>query len=1274
MLDRLELYNFKSYRGQQTIGPFHSFTAVIGPNGAGKSNLMDAISFVLGVRSASLRSTALKDLIYRSGRRRKGKGKKDAKGKGKATDQDDDDAQAGEDDEDDDEGNASGEGGSDEEQDDEDGVDGERTAWVMAVYVDQEEQKEWRFQRSISTSGSSEYRINGKAVSYKRYNEQLESFNILVKAKNFLVFQGDVEAVASQSPKDLSKLIDQISGSLDLKEEYDRCAAALQKATDASVAQHSRRKGVNSEVKQYQLMKTEAERWQSLQASRADAVVHHVVWRLFHVEEGIRANEEKIEERNEELGRLREENGKTEEEVRRVKKEVNRAQKEVGKQERAVKAKEKELDEARPELVTIDTKRAHALKRLHAAEAQATKQEADLAVHQGKLDQLNKDLDTTNRAAERHRQQQEKQAKEMGISLGAEDLKEYNRLKSQAATKAVSERAQLATLLSDDKTKRDARASALDQLESAQRKVERLEGEQAGLEKRKEAAETKANSLQKELNKAKADLDDLRKRKQQIAQTEAEYNEKLMRTLTDLQAAGAEKQEKESEVRLKETLATLKRTFPGVKGRIIDLCKPTQQKYGLAVTTVLGRHCDAIVVDTEKTAISCIEYMRVQRLGQATFVPLETIQPKPISDKYRSFAKGARLAIDVVSFDPAVEKALIFACGNALVCDSMQVARFVCYERGQEVKAVTLDGTVIHRSGTITGGTSHGTARHFEDQEVEALRRREAELRAKLADVFKSRPRANAEEALVTDLTRLEAELQVVQDDLSSTEARLQGVRGELKTLRKRAAELEKTIETVDGELEKLEEEAAGLREVIEQEEDAIFGAFCQKIRVQDIREYEEKQLRGAQEDNVQMLKFDTQVARLNNQIRFQTEQVDATRERLESLQATADKQRTTLTQLDTDKDAHAAELERLEQEVEDLKREHERLQETLAEKNAELEAVRKSGGKAGRALDKALKEVSTCNDNIERLASDRLALYRRCKLEDIDLPLNKGTIDTISFDKENDNEDAAPMDVDGPESGTQNIFQPKDYGIEVDFEELDEDEQEDGSSDMEDKLQGEINRLQGELDKMSVNLKAIERLGDSEARFKDIDAEFDEAREATRKAKDAFNAVKRKRCDLFNKAFKHIEDRIDEVYKDLTKGKASPQGGVAYLSLEEPEEPYLHGIKYHAMPPLKRFRDMDQLSGGEKTMAALALLFAIHSFQPSPFFVLDEVDGALDNTNVGRVARYVQQRTAQNAFQCIVITHKQLMFESSSALVGIYREAGSKTLTLDLTQYENGV
>ena len=130
----------------------------------------------------------------------------------------------------------------------------------------------------------------------------------------------------------------------------------------------------------------------------------------------------------------------------------------------------------------------------------------------------------------------------------------------------------------------------------------------------------------------------------------------------------------------------------------------------------------------------------------------------------------------------------------------------------------------------------------------------------------------------------------------------------------------------------------------------------------------------------------------------------------------------------------------------------------------------------------------------------------------------------------------------------------------------------------------------------MSPNMKAVAGLKDLETRFKSIDVEFEQARSNAKEAKEEFSLLKKERCEIFNKAYSHISAKIDSVYKDLTKGKASPMGGVAYLSLEDSEEPYLHGVKYHAMPPMKRFRDMEQLSGGEKTMASLALLFAIHS------------------------------------------------------------------------------
>ena len=149
---------------------------------------MDAISFVLGVRSAQLRSNQLRDLIYRAGARHEGD-QNDGEGGGA----------------DEEMGNA--ENGHVNER----GAEDARDAWVLAVYVDAEE-KEWQFRRSITLAGHSEYRINGETTTAGKYNKVLENHGILVKAKNFLVFQGDVEAVASQSPKDLTKLIEQISG------------------------------------------------------------------------------------------------------------------------------------------------------------------------------------------------------------------------------------------------------------------------------------------------------------------------------------------------------------------------------------------------------------------------------------------------------------------------------------------------------------------------------------------------------------------------------------------------------------------------------------------------------------------------------------------------------------------------------------------------------------------------------------------------------------------------------------------------------------------------------------------------------------------------------------------------------------------------------------------------------------------------------------------------------------------------------------------------------
>ncbi|KAK3299227.1 P-loop containing nucleoside triphosphate hydrolase protein [Chaetomium fimeti] len=201
--------------------------------------------------------------------------------------------------------------------------------------------------------------------------------------------------------------------------------------------------------------------------------------------------------------------------------------------------------------------------------------------------------------------------------------------------------------------------------------------------------------------------------------------------------------------------------------------------------------------------------------------------------------------------------------------------------------------------------------------------------------------------------------------------------------------------------------------------------------------------------------------------------------------------------------------------------------------------------------------------------------------------------------------------------------------------------------------------------------MRAMERLESVKSRLESTEQDFEDSRAALRSARDAFTQVKEKRFDLFNRAFAHIQEQITHVYKDLTRSDAYPLGGQAYLDIEEDTDtPYLSGIKYHAMPPLKRFRDMEHLSGGEKTMAALALLFAIHSYQPSPFFVLDEVDAALDNANVEKIKKYIREH-AGPGMQFIVISLKPTLFQDSESLVGVYRDQevnSSRALTLDVS------
>ena len=202
---RLELENFKSYNGRSTIGPFHRFTAIIGPNGSGKSNLMDAISFVCGIASKHLRSIVLSDLISNVSQKDHGK---------------------------------------------------QLTCSVTLVYECTEnemeecaEGQEMYFTRKISSTGHGSYAFNGKETTFEKYMLYLKSIGILTKARNFLVFQGDIENMANKKPLELTKLFEMISTSEEMSSEYKECLLEKNRAEEDTIFAYQKKKGLLAERK-----------------------------------------------------------------------------------------------------------------------------------------------------------------------------------------------------------------------------------------------------------------------------------------------------------------------------------------------------------------------------------------------------------------------------------------------------------------------------------------------------------------------------------------------------------------------------------------------------------------------------------------------------------------------------------------------------------------------------------------------------------------------------------------------------------------------------------------------------------------------------------------------------------------------------------------------------------------------------------------------------------------------------------------------------------------
>ncbi|GBF96626.1 hypothetical protein Rsub_09372 [Raphidocelis subcapitata] len=1326
-IDRIVVQDFKSYKGRQIIGPFSPhFTAIIGPNGSGKSNLMDAISFVLGIRTQQLRGS-LRELLHA--------------------------------------GAAGGDAGP--------GADQERPrrGFVQLVYVTADGD-EVTFARVIQASGGgggggedaayqSVYKIDDRTVTWDAYAQRLGEFGILVKARNFLVFQGDIEKVASRSPEGLTQLFEQISGSDAYKKPYEEAEEAKRRAEEKAASVFARKKSIQLERRQKKEQKEEAEKFLELQEQLKERRAYYYLWQLYHLQQDADAARAALAEAQAELDAAAAEHAGVGAELEARKRRHAGLVKQRMACEKKIKQKQGEKEKQTPALMRLREESSRLARRIKSSEkgVEAARREAEeqaataarIETDLKRLQEAKAELEAEiaggggGGGAGPSSSRGGRGARGGGGGNALADKlagheQEYHRLKEDAGVKTAKlaeERASLAAGLEADARQlaalKDAAAAFGTRADAASVLAEEMASKAASLGDEVKAA-------REELASKRAAAKEAGVQQRQVSVQRDHLASKLADVEARLADAKADKRQSERDRRLAKAAADLKREIPGVLGRLSELGRIPSRRYNLAISVALGQHMDSLVVKDRATAFAAIDWLKRNRQERMEFIPLKEVSVKPADERLRKLGGTAKLALDLVEFDAAHERAFVFACGNTLICDTDQEARQLAQGGERRHKVVSLDGTLFKPNGTFQGGRSgnlDARAGRWDDQLLDTLRQERDGLRQQMEALPDAREAVRAAQALDLEAQKLAVRVSYLEAEAKAADARGAAAKSDASKLSSSAASKAREAEPLAKDVARREAQLAKLDARVNEITDRVFAEFSKRVGVASVRQYEESALAEARARREKLTELTTQISRLQAQAEYERSSDRAGA--LARLEADADKDRARLEKVKAEEAKLQAAGAALEEAVAEVNREMEELRQQLEALDRETAEIKAKASAHDRAASKLRDAAASAEGALDVAAARGADVLEEASVERTELPRlagggggggggggagGKGRKRGRRGAEEDAEGDG--MDADGGEGGSGGGAGPEgdEDARPLDFSSLQQRHRAARAAKERDalgaQLRGELEEAAADLARRAPNLKAVEQYKAIQEKEAEQASAVAEAKAEVAAATRAYQAARSSRYELMVGAFEHVRSSIDEVYKALTRGPHHPLGGTAYLTLDNEEEPYLGGVKYVAMPPTKRFREMEQLSGGEKTVAALALLFAIHSYRPSPFFVLDEVDAALDATNVARVAHYIRSRTRPQAdgdaaaaageqrqaegqqrqkqqggggggwggggggegegagamapFQSIVISLKDNFYEKADALVGVSRDSDlgcSRTFTFDLSGYE---
>ena len=1179
-LKNIEVHGFKSF-AQKINFEFHNgITGIVGPNGSGKSNVGDAVRWVLGEQSAKqLRGGNMQDVIFSGTETRK-----------------------------------------------------PLSFASVAITLDNSDHKlpvdfnEVTVTRRLYRSGESEYLINGSACRLKDINEMFYDTGI-GKEGYSIIGQGQIDKILSGKPEERRELFDEAAGIVKFKR---RKATTIKKLQDEQ-ANLVRVTDILSELtRQLGPLERQSETARIYLAKRDTLRELDVNSFLLENEEtsrelkeldtkNTRAAEE-LEENQKAYEQTKVEYDRLEEELEQLNSQMDQLREET--QNKAIRRQQLdgETKVLREQILSGVQSEEHYKSRLQTIEADLKERQESLERQEAEKSQLHAAL------LEARKRQEAEEDRISNIQAQIEEC-------SQAVENGKNEIIELLNTRATTKGK----AQRFDTM------MEQIDIRKAGISQRQLHLKTEEAQQQSELERAKEKFqgittliqdmnaecqrldnevhkitDELKKQNGQMEIGQSAYHREASR-LESLKNITERYDGYGNSIR---RVMEQKDRVPGIKGVVADLIQ-VNKEYEIAIETALGGSIQNIVTDNEQTAKHMIEFLKKNRFGRATFLPLNSINTRSGFTQRDALQEPGviGLASELVTTGPEYVGLATYLLGRVLVVDHIDNAIAIARKYRHSLRMVTVEGESFSPGGSMSGGSFKnnsnllGRRREIEELEssVKALQKDMDDMQTAIND---NRSKRNVMRDTIADLQEKLRQQYVAQNtakmNINQVEAKTKEIQAGYGEIQREQMEIRRQIEEAEADHSKIAEELKAseqdekeLETFIQNKQEELETWRAEEQEVS--RKLEALRLGASTAQQKESFAAET-LGRLTHEMEALRQEEADIHETLELGVEENERKRQSVENLE-------AVIRTLEEDETKAKAQMESWQSVKDEKNASHKAFFEKRDQLSGRISLLDKECYRLKSQIEKLEEHRESQISYMWNEYEITPNN-----ALQYKKEELNDLKA--------------------------------------------MKKEIAQVKDEIRKLgNVNVNAIEEYKEISERHAFLSGQYEDLKTAEAQLENIIQELDEGMRKQFTEKFQDIQREFDKAFKELFGG------GKGTLELEEDVDILEAGIRIISQPPGKKLQNMMQLSGGEKALTAIALLFAIQNLKPSPFCLLDEIEAALDDSNVGRFAGYLQKLTKNTQF--IIITHRRGTMNAADRLYGItMQEKGVSTLvSVDLVE-----